>query len=117
MTKEERDFVGMQKLIWNAVATDLEEQRASQDPLLFPAKASDDLLALFPPTVVLEVEFDQYITENIRMANRLRAKGRLLDLVVLPGVNHGQNVDPRNTKKFKESLHIMKTLVREYLLN
>ena len=40
----------------------------SCDPLLFPAKASEDLLRKFPPTVVFEVEFDFYITEATRFA-------------------------------------------------
>lgn len=117
MTKEEGAMPGMQKKIWNAIATDLEAQRASADPLLFPGKAADDLLAKFPPTVVYEVEFDFYITEATRFARRLNAAGRLLELVVVPGVGHGHAIDKPEFKKFKEHRNIVKTIIQEYLVN
>jgi len=116
MTKEEASQALMQRKIWNALATDLTAQRKSPDPLLFPAKAKEETLTKFPPTVIFTVEFDFYITETLRFARRLRAAGRLLDLVVVPGIGHGQAMEPK-FKKFYELLDIMKTIVREYLVN
>jgi len=114
MTKEEAGMVPIQKKIWNAIATDLEAQRASCDPLLFPAKTPEDLLVKFPPTVIFEAEFDFYITEATRFATRLRSAGRLLELVVVPGIGHGQAMEPR-FKKFDEQTNILEKIMKEYL--
>jgi len=116
MTKEEAEMVAVQKRVYNALATDLEAQRASSDPLLFPGKASEELIKKFPPTVVFEVEFDFYITEATRFARRLRTAGRLLELVVVPGLGHGQAMEPK-FKKFEELSNILKTLMKEYLID
>jgi len=116
MTREEMEMAIPMKAVYNAIATDLDAQRASCDPLLFPAKASEELLRKFPPTVVVEVEFDFYITESTRFARRLRAAGRLLELVVVPGLGHGQAIEPR-FQKFHEMAAILKQLVKEYLVN
>ena len=43
-----------------------ETKRATSDPMLFPGKASDSLLAAMPPTIVWEEEFDMYITPATR---------------------------------------------------
>jgi len=116
MTKEEADMVAVQKKVYNALATDLEAQRASSDPLLFPGKVSEELLKKFPPTIVFEVEFDFYITEATRFARRLRTAGRLLELIVVPGLGHGQAMEPK-FKKFEELNNILKTLMKEYLID
>ena len=49
----------MQREIWKLIAADMEKQK--QDPLLFPGKASNELLKKFPPTIIWEAEFDMYI--------------------------------------------------------
>jgi len=116
MTKEEADMVAVQKRVYNAIATDVEAQRASSDPLLFPGKAPEEILKKFPPTVVLEVEFDFYITEATRFARRLRAAGRLLELIVIPGLGHGQAMEPK-FKKFEELTKILRTVMKEYLID
>ena len=94
MTKEERERCEAMRNIWECIATDLDEQRKNSDPLLFPAKADDELLAKMPPTIIWEVEFDYFITEATRMARRLRAAGRLLELYIAPGVTHGGDLEP-----------------------
>ena len=114
MTYEEKEHAAFQKVFWRALAVDLADQM--QDPLLFPGKASSELLAKFPPTVIFEVEFDIYITEATRLARRLRAAGRLLELVVQPGLGHGQGTGPKFAK-FNEAQDIMKKIVSEYLLD
>ncbi len=88
MTKQEREDALTDRKCWEAMATDLEAQRKNADPLLFPAKVSDEILAKFPPTVVFEMEFDDFITQASRFACRLRAAGRLLELYVYPGAVH-----------------------------
>merc|ERR1719234_519716 len=116
MTKEEADMAAVQKRVYNALATDVEAQRASSDPLLFPGKASEELLKKFPPTVIYEVEFDFYITEATRFARRLRTAGRLLELIIVPGLGHGQAMEPK-FKKFEEQAKILKTVMKEYLID
>ena len=108
MTTEER--LGSDSMVkaWECLATDLDEQRKNGDPLLFPAKASDDLLAKMPPTIIWEVEFDIFITETTRMARRLRAAGRLLELYICPGMTHGSESDP--------TLQITKRMIDDYKL-
>ena len=114
MTKEERDnFAGMRK-VWECLATDLEEQRQNSDPLLFPAKAPDELLAKMPPTIIWEVEFDFFITAATRMANRLRAAGRLLEFYVAPGVTHGGDINP-DLKVYHRNIKDMKLALEAYL--
>ena len=114
MTKEERDTCYMMRKVWRMIAADMEKQK--DDPLLFPAKASDELLAKMPPTIVNEVEFDMFITEATRMANRLRAAGRLLELIVIPGCKHGSDMNP-DQKAFKVSRGAEKLALKEYLHN
>ena len=46
---------------------DMDEQKA--DPYLFPAKASEELLRRMPNTVIIEAEFDFYLTETTRPVN------------------------------------------------
>jgi acetyl esterase/lipase len=86
MTLEEKHSYSVMRQVWRMIATDLDQQ--SGDPLLYPGKASDELLAKFPPTLILEGEFDMFITETTRFARRLSRAGRLLEYVVFPGVTH-----------------------------
>ncbi|KAL5269635.1 hypothetical protein ACHWQZ_G003176 [Mnemiopsis leidyi] len=86
MTVDERSGFMVMRRIWTMISADLSTQ--SDDPLLYPGKASDEILARFPPTIVVEGEFDMFITESCRLATRLRNAGRLLELVVFPGVTH-----------------------------
>ena len=45
---------------------DFPAMQAACDPLLFPGKASEELLAKMPPTIIWEEEFDMYITPATR---------------------------------------------------
>ena len=87
MTKEEREMAYGFRRIWRCIAEDIKKQWS--DPLLFPAKASDEIIAKMPPTIIWEMEFDMCITEASRMANRMQRMGRLLEFRVQPGMNHG----------------------------
>merc|ERR1711936_1237437 len=113
MTKEEREQGVNQRKMWKLIASDFEAQK--NDPLLFPAKASDEILEKMPPTIIWEDEFDFYITETTRMANRMRAAGRLLELAVLPGGMHGSEMMP-GTECFKVGMDALKLAIKEYLL-
>ena len=65
MTAEESEGALMMQKIWQAIAgPDFESKR--KDPLLFPGKASPELFAKMPPTIVWEDEFDMYITPATR---------------------------------------------------
>ena len=65
MTKEEAENALGMTLIWKAIAgPDFESKRS--DPMLFPGKASEQLLSKMPPTVMWESEFDFYITPATR---------------------------------------------------
>ena len=115
MTKEERESAAGMRKIWKCLATDLDTQRNDGDPLLFPAKANDELIAKFPPTIIWETEFDFYLTESSRMARRLRATGRLLEFYVLPGALHSSTSFPQ-MKLFEKSLTDYKLAIETYLL-
>ena len=113
MTVEEREsHLSMRKIWKHFIASDFEQQK--NDPHLFPGKASEDLLEKFPPTIILEREFDMFITEASRLANRLRRAGRLLEFVVFPGGNHMSSAMPGSeaSKVFGDT---MKTIVKEYV--
>ncbi len=114
MTNDEKQNCVAMRKIWECIATDLDAQRKSSDPLLFPAKANEDLLQKFPPTIIWEFEFDMYITSNIRMATRLRNAGRLLELYILPGALHSSGSDP-NFKIFKKNIDHFKLAIDTYL--
>ena len=80
------------EIMWRYIARDIKAQWS--DPLLFPSKASDELIQKMPPTVIFSAEFDIFITETERMARRMRQNGRLLELCTMPGVTHGAFVRP-----------------------
>jgi len=114
MTIEEREHNGGMRKCWKLIAQDFEMQK--NDPLLFPGKASDELLKKFPPTIIEESEFDMFITETTRLANRLRRVGRLLELIVIPGGKHGSTMDPR-LNNFKVAMDTKKLTFEHYVHN
>ena len=114
MTNEERETAMMMRKVWKCIAADLEKQK--EDPLLFPGKASPELLEKFPPTIIVEGEFDMFITEATRMAYKLRAAGRLLEFIVIPGTKHGSAMNP-SMECFKLFSETLKSALQEYLHN
>ena len=96
------------------IADDFEAQKS--DPLLFPGKASDELIEKFPPTVIEESEFDMFITEATRLAYRLRRAGRLLELVVIPGGRHAAAMNPK-FKNFSVAMDVRKSIFEHYVHN
>ena len=113
MTKEEREVAKSMRKNWKMIAKDWNKQR--NDPLLFPDKINQKLLAKVPPTVMITGEFDIFITEATRMANKLRSAGRLLELVIFPGVTHSSNWYPDN-KCFHTRLESLEIIIDEYLV-
>ena len=113
MMTNERRVHTIIRAMWRQIAADFDKQR--QDAMLFPGKASDEILAKFPPTVMLEGEFDMFLTENSRFAARLREAGKLLEFVVFPGARHetvlfpdfrtGEVFNGTVKKVFEEYLH------------
>jgi len=112
MTKQEAENAVGQQKIWRLIAGDA---AMSTDPLLYPGKADEETLCKMPPTIVWEGEFDFYLTEATRFANRLRAAGRLLELVVIPGVKHGSGMAPGHAC-FKVEREAWRMAMQEYLL-
>merc|ERR550519_905078 len=114
MTKEEAENAGGQKKVWRLIAGPKMES-LKEDAILYPGKADDALLTKMPPTIVWESEFDFYITEATRFASRLRAAGRLLEFVVIPGAKHGSGMMPTHAV-FKLEREAWRLAVQEYLL-
>ena len=114
MTKEEKEHNPAMRKTWKLIAADFEAQKC--DPLLFPGKASDELLEKFPPTIIEESEFDMFITEATRLANRLRKAGRLLEFIVFPGGKHGSTMDAE-LKCFKTATDAKKLIFQQYVHN
>jgi len=116
MTKQEQEGAYAMQRMWRAVGgPDFEAKRAKADPLLFPGKANDELLAKMPPTIVWESEFDMFVTPACRFAAKLRAAGRLLELVVIPGAKHGSGMMPK-FKVFKLEQEAWRLAIQEYLI-
>jgi len=114
MTKEEAENADGQRKIWRLIAGDGIESMSS-DSLLYPGKADEETLSKMPPTIVWEGEFDFYLTEATRFANRLRAAGRLLEFVVIPGVKHGSGMSPMHAC-WKLEREAWRVAMQEYLL-
>ena len=115
MTKEEKaDVFGLRRIWGSLIPSNFEEQKS--DPLLFPSKASDEILSKMPPTIIWSAEFDMFLTETLRMANRMRACGRLLELVVLPGIKHASHLNPL-LKCYRMGMDANKLAIKEYLLD
>ena len=112
MTIEERNTALEMQKNWIIIAADFEQQKSS--PHLFPGKASEELLEKFPPVIIIETEFDMFITEATRLANRLRRAGRLLEFPVVPGSTHVSGFVP-GTKGNKIVTDIYKTIAKEYI--
>jgi len=114
MTKEEAENAKGQQKVWRLIAGPKMES-LKDDAILYPGKADESLLAKMPPTIVWESEFDFYITEATRFASRLRAAGRLLEFVVIPGAKHGSGMVPTHAV-FKLEREAWRLAVQEYLL-
>ena len=79
--------------------------RQSNDDQLYPGRASDEILKMYPPTVVWTSEFDMYRRDNEAFARRLKHLGRLAEFGQMPGVMHGYqsfNFELPETKQFYE---------------
>ena len=113
MTTEESEVAKSMRKNWKMIASDWKKQR--NDPLLFPDKAKHKLFMRMPPTVMVTGEFDIFITEATRMANKLRAAGRLLELVIFPGIKHSSNWYPENDC-FNTRMETLKVIMEEYLI-
>jgi acetyl esterase/lipase len=115
MTVEERQsHMSLRKLWRDLIAADFDSQKDS--PHLFPGKASEELLEKFPPTIILEAEFDMFITEATRLAGRLRRAGRLLEFVVIPGGTHSSSYIP-GTRGCDIMTDTLKIIAKEYIFS
>merc|ERR1712088_297990 len=115
MTAEESESALMMQKIWQAIAgPDFESKR--KDPLLFPGKASPELLAKMPPALVWEDEFDMYITPATRFAHKLRTAGRLLEFVCIPGAKHDSGMMPQFSAIWKLAREAWRVAIQEYLV-
>lgn len=124
-TKEEREMYCMMRRIWRMMPfyqiypfmIPLERDKQTEESFLFSDKECDvQLLSKIPPTIVIEAEFDMFITEVGRMANRLRSAGRLLEYVIIPGIKHAINFDP-SFKSFNTTIAVRRLAIKEYLHN
>jgi len=114
MMKDEAGQLDGMRRIWKMISgSEIDSNRS--DSLLFPGHATDEELANMPPTIVWEAEFDMFHTEAVRFANRLRAAGRLLELVVIPGIKHCSGMQPI-MGCFKLEREAFRVAVQEYLV-
>jgi len=114
MPKHEKESAIMMRGFWKMIAQDIDKR---DDPLLFPDKASDEILEKMPPTIVFELEFDMFLTEASRLARRLRENGRLLELIIIPGLRHldWEYCLLGKTKNSKLYIDTFKMAIEEYL--
>jgi len=114
MTKEEAEHANGQQKVWRLLAGPNIENMTN-DPLLYPGKADEETLRKMPPTIVWDAEFDFFITEAVRFANRLRAAGRLLEVVVIPGAKHASGMSPMY-QCFRLEREAWRIAIQEYLI-
>merc|ERR1711962_17794 len=116
MTNDAAERVVMMQKIWETIGgEEFEAKRSARDPILFPGKADASLLAKMPPTIIWESEFDQYLTPTTRFASKLRAAGRLLELVVIPGAKHGSGSLP-HFNVWRLEREAWRLAIQEYLI-
>ena len=84
---------------YKLLATDWDNQH--NDDQLYPGRVSDDILKMYPPTVVWTSEFDFLRRDNEVFAARLKAVGKLAEMSEMPGVFHGyhQMGDPTTNQE------------------
>lgn len=96
-------------------ATDFLKQK--DDDQLYPGKASDDILRQYPPTFVWTQEFDVFRRCSEKAAARLKNVGRLIDISIMPGCQHGCMGLPLDSQElkweFEESKLVFDALVRK----
>lgn len=68
-------------------ATDFENQK--NDCQLYPGLVPDKLLCKFPPVAIYTSEFDFYLRDNKKFAERCKAQGKLFDISIMDGTIHG----------------------------
>jgi len=56
---------------------------------LYPGRITDEFMKKIPPFAVWTSEFDGMRRDNLKIAERGKAVGKLLDLSNMPGVLHG----------------------------
>lgn len=116
MTNDAAERVVMMQKIWETIGgREFEAKRSARDPILFPGKADASLLSKMPPTIIWESEFDQYLTPTTRFASKLRAAGRLLELVVIPGAKHGSGSLP-HFNVWRLEREAWRLAIQEYLV-
>ena len=89
--------------VYKLHATDYDNQQ--NDDQLFPGRTTDDILKLYPPTVVWTSEFDFLRRDNEIFAERLKKAGKLAEFGMMPGVTHGyhgQNMTSQENIWFHE---------------
>lgn len=64
---------------------------------MYPGRISDAFLKTVPPFVIWTSEFDFYRRDNLKMAERGKKVGKLLDISDMPGVMHGYQCDNFDT--------------------
>ena len=68
---------------------ELEQCKASTDPLLSPLMIPNEVLSQFPTTHLISTEIDPCLDEIITFSNRLVDLGNVVTLDIIPGLPHG----------------------------
>ena len=95
------------------LATDLDKQLKDKDPILFPNIACDDLIKKMPMTIIIEGEYDNYLTVAERFAKRLKSFGKCLEFISYPGCHHNYSI-PQGIRQ-DVAIADKKKIVEEYL--
>lgn len=71
---------------------------------MYPGKALDDILKMYPPVFIWTQEFDHLRRDNVKFAERLKNVGKLVDISITPGCMHatmGHNYKYEETTIFR----------------
>jgi len=66
----------------------LADKYDDKDDQLFPGRCSDELLKQVPPFAIWTMEFDFLKRDSLKLAERGKKVGKLLDISNIPGVAH-----------------------------
>lgn len=80
----------MQKTVYQLHATDFEKQQ--NDDQVYPGRTTDDILKMYPPTVIWTSEYDLLRRDNEVFAEKLKAVGKLAEISHMPGATHGYHL-------------------------
>ena len=95
--------------ICKLLATHWQKQFADSDPHLFPGQMDEKLLDKVPPTIIMSREFCFVRRDAEEFAARLKEKGKLFELYILPGAHYSDEAGTATQQLFDDTHKLINT--------